>query len=55
MLLYFQRKPFPREGAFIGRESLKEGDVHKSFLNLGQAFLAGRRLKEGGRLFEDSP
>ena len=43
------------EGAFIRKGRLKEGDLHKLFLNLGGAFIGGRCLKEGGRLLEDLP
>ena len=38
----------------LGREGrLKEGGVHK--LILREAFIGGRRLKEGERLLEDLP
>ena len=38
-----------------GRGRLKEGGVHQLFLILGDAFIGGRSLKEGGRLLEDLP
>ena len=34
---------------------LKEGGVHKLSLILGEEFIKGRRLKQGGRLLEYIP
>ena len=39
----------------IGKGHLKVGGVHKLFLIKGRALIVVRRLKEGGRLLEDSP
>ena len=41
--------------AFSRRNRLKEGGFHKLFLVIGGTFTSGRRLKEGGCLFEDLP
>ena len=43
------------EGAFIRKGSLNEGGAYKLFLILGAAFIGERRLKEGGRLLQDTP